>query len=63
MILWIVVPRRSSSKTQKPISIMYRADMKTPKTKLGGERNPITVLNKNCSRREEVVSFYSLGRG
>jgi hypothetical protein len=52
MILWTVVPRRSSGRTKKPISIMYRADMKTPMTKLGGERNPITVLNKNCSRRD-----------
>jgi len=46
MILWTVVPRRSLGRTQKPISIKYRADMKTPMTKLGGERNPITVLNK-----------------
>jgi hypothetical protein len=48
MILWTVVPRRSLGRTQKPISIKYRADMKTPMTKLGGERNPTTVLNKNC---------------
>jgi hypothetical protein len=45
------LPRRTLGRTKKPISIKYRADMKTPMTKLGGERKPLTALNKNCYRK------------
>jgi hypothetical protein len=54
MISWIVFPRRTLGRSQKPISILnikYMADIKTPMTNLEVERNPLTALNKNCSRR------------
>jgi hypothetical protein len=46
-----ILPKRTLGRRQKPISIKYRAEMKTPMTKLGGERNPLTALNKNCYRK------------